>query len=184
MEPWMIALIVTAVVVAAIIVWYAWTRSRSSHLRQQFGPEYGRAVEETGNRRRAESELAQREARAKRIREKSLSPSDRERFLAQWKLCQAQFVDDPPGAVSRADQLLAEIMRTRGYSTENIHERMLDIAAAYPHHSEQYREAGRILELHSRSEASTDELRMAFLHYRTIFDDLLGGSHEKFRRVS
>jgi len=184
MEPWMIVLIVTAIVVAAIIAWYAWTRNRSSHLRERFGPEYNWAVEETGNRRRAESELAQREARARRIREKGLSPSDREKFLAQWKLCQAQFVDDPAGAVSRADELLAEIMRTRGYSTDNIHERMMDIAAAYPHHSEQYREAGRILELHSRGEASTDELRTAFLQYRTIFDDLLGGSNERFRRVS
>jgi len=129
-------------------------------------------------------ELAQREIKAKRIRQQRLTPSDREKFLAQWKLCQAQFVDDPVAAVTRADQLLAEIMRTRGYSTENIHERMVDIAAAYPHHSKEYREAGRILELHSHNQASTDDLRTAFLHYRTIFDDLLGGYDEELRRVS
>jgi hypothetical protein len=184
MEPWVIALIIAFVVVAAIVAWYAWDRSRSSRLKERFGPEYNWAITETGNRRLAESELAQREIRARRIREQRLSPSDQERFLAQWKLCQAQFVDDPAGAVSRADQLLAEIMRTRGYSTDNIHERMLDIAAAYPHHSAEYRQAGRILERHNRSEASTDELRTAFLHYRTIFDDLLGGYDEKLRRVS
>jgi hypothetical protein len=184
MEPWVIALIIVAIVVAAIVAWYAWARSRSSHLRERYGPEYNWAIEETGNRRRAESELAKRESKARQIREHRLSPSDREKFLAQWKLCQAQFVDDPAGAVSRADQLLAEIMRTRGYATDNVHERMMDIAAAYPHHSAQYREAGRILELHDRSEASTDELRTAFLHYRTIFDDLLGGYDEEFRRVS
>ena len=184
MEPWMIALIIAAVVVAALVAWYAWDRSRRTRLKERFGPEYNWAITETGNRRRAESQLAQREIKAKRIREGRLSPSDREKYLAQWKLCQAQFVDDPPGAVSRADQLLAEIMHTRGYSTDNVHERMLDIAAAYPHHSAQYRDAGRILELHSRNQASTDELRNAFLHYRTIFDDLLGGYDEELRRVS
>jgi hypothetical protein len=184
MEPWMIALIIASVVVAAIVVWYAWDRNRSWRLKERFGPEYNWAITETGNRRRAESELARREIKARRIREQRLTPSDREKFLAQWKLCQAQFVDDPAGAVSRADQLLAEIMRARGYSTENVHERMLDIAAAYPHHSAQYREAGRILELHNRSNASTDDLRTAFLHYRTILDDLLGGYDEELRRVS
>lgn len=184
MEPWMIALIIASIVVVALIVWYAWDRNRSSRLKQRFGPEYNLAVTRTGSRRRAEAELAQREIKARQIREQRLSPSDRERFLAQWKLCQAQFVDDPSGAVNRADQLLAEIMQTRGYSTDNMHERMMEIAAAYPHHSEQYSEAVRILELHSRSEASTDQLRTAFLHYRTIFDDLLGGYDEELRRVS
>jgi hypothetical protein len=184
MEPWMIALIIAAFVVVAIVAWYAWDHSRSGRLKERFGPEYNRVIAETGDRRRAESELAQREIRAKRLRDQRLSPSDREKYLAQWKLCQAQFVDDPAGAVSRADQLLAEAMRARGYSTDNVHERMLDIAAAYPNHAAEYREAGQILELHNRSEASTDELRTAFLHFRTIFDDLLGGYDEELRRVS
>jgi hypothetical protein len=184
MEPWIIALIIASVVVVAVIAWVITDRNRSKHLKEQFGPEYNWAITEAGNRRQAEAELTKREIRARRIRERHLSPSDRERFLGQWKLCQAQFVDDPPGAVDRADQLLAEVMRTRGYSTENLHERMADIAAAYPHHAQAYREAGRIFDRHSSGDASTDELRTAFLHYRTIFDDLLGGYDEELRRVS
>jgi hypothetical protein len=185
MEPWIIALIIALVVVAVgVVAWVAYDRNRSKHLKQRFGPEYNWAITETGNRRQAESELARREARAMKLREQRLSPSDRERFLAQWKLCQAQFVDDPPGAVERADQLLAEIMDTRGYATGNIHERITDIAAAYPEHADNYRDAGRIFDRHARGEATTEELRAAFLSYRTIFDDLLGGYDEELRRVS
>jgi|SoiMethySBSTD1v2_1073268.scaffolds.fasta_scaffold209932_3 hypothetical protein len=185
MENWMIvALIISVVVVLAVAAWVMSERNRSKHLQERFGPEYNWAVTEAGNRRHAEAELARREVRARHIREQRLSPSDRERFLSQWKLCQAQFVDDPSGAVDRADQLLVEIMRTRGYSTDNLHERMTDIAAAYPDHADHYREAGRILDRHNRDDASTEELRAAFLHYRTIFDDLLGGYDEELRRVS
>ena len=99
-------------------------------------------------------------------------------------MCQAQFVDDPSGAVDRADQLLVDIMRMRGYAIDNPYERMMDIAAAYPNHAAKYREAGQILARHRRSEASTEELRTAFLHYRTLFDDLLGGYDEEFRKAS
>ena len=184
MQPWIIALIIAVAVVVAVIAWMIADRNRSKHLKERFGPEYNWAITSAGNRRQAEADLARREIRARRIREQRLNASDRERFLSQWKLCQAQFVDDPAGAVDRADQLLAEIMRTRGYSAENLHERMMDIAAAYPHHAQDYREAGRIFARHSSGEASTDELRTAFLHYRTIFDDLLGGYDEELRRVS
>jgi prophage tail gpP-like protein len=185
MEPWMIILIVAvAATVVAIMAWVITDRNRSRHLKEQFGPEYNWAITEAGNRRQAESQLARREIRAKQIREQRLSLADRDRFLSEWKLTQAQFVDDPSGAVERADELLAEIMRTRGYSTGNLHERMADIAAAYPLHADHYREAGKILERHTRGETSTDELRTAFLHYRTIFDDLLGGYDEEYRRVS
>src|SRR6187431_3158426 len=101
MEPWIIALIIASALIVAVIAWVITDRNRSKHLKEQFGPEYNWAITEAGNRRQAEAELKKREIRARRIREQRLSPSDRERFLAQWKLCQAQFVDDPPGAVDR-----------------------------------------------------------------------------------
>jgi hypothetical protein len=183
MQPWIIVTIGVALVLA-IVGWLVYDRSRSSRLKERFGPEYDRTVAETGNRHRAESELARRETHAREIRTRPMGLSDREKFLSQWKLCQAQFVDDPPGAVDRADQLLAEIMRTRGYSAVNPYERMLDIAAAYPDDAEQYREAGRILARHHQGEATTDELRTAFLHFRTLFDDLLGGYDERIRQAS
>jgi hypothetical protein len=183
MQPWIIVTM-AVVIVVAIMGWLFYDQSRRSHLKERFGPEYDRTVAQTGNRHRAESELARREAHAREIRTQAMSLSDREKCLSQWKLCQAQFVDDPPGAVDRADQLLAEIMRTRGYSAVNPYERMMDIAAAYPHHAEHYREAGRILARHHKGEATTEELRTAFLHFRTLFDDLLGGYDERTRAAS
>ena len=185
MQPWMIAIVVVSlVVIAAAVAWFLYDRRRSMRLREHFGPEYNRAILGTGSRRQAEAELARREALAKELRNRPLHPADRDRFLAEWKMCQAQFVDDPAAAVDRADQLLVEIMRTRGYATDNPYERMTDIAAAYPYHAAKYREAGEILARHRHAEASTEELRTAFLHFRTLFDDLLGGRDEELRQTS
>ena len=91
--------------------------------------------------------------------------------------------DDPAGALERADELMVEAMRSRGYSVDP-NDRATDIAAGYPQHADRYREACRILAQHRSGEASTDELRTAFLHYRTLFDDLLGGYDETLRRAS
>jgi hypothetical protein len=180
----MIAVLVGVIVVVAAVGWYLYDQRRSMRLKEHFGPEYNRAVLSASNRRQAEAELARRETLAKELRERPLHPSDRERFLAEWKMCQAQFVDDPAGAVERADQLLVDIMRTRGYAIDNPYERMMDIAAAYPHHADQYRQAGEIIARHRRAEASTEDLRAAFLRYRTLFDDLLGGYNEELRQAS
>jgi hypothetical protein len=184
MQPWMIGIVIGALVVVAVVAWLIYDQRRSSRLRERFGPEYDRTVSNIGNRRRAETELARREVHAKQLRVRPLNPMDRENFLSQWKLCQAQFVDDPPGAVDRADELITEVMGTRGYSTDNPYERMTDIAAAYPRHVDDYREACRILIVHHKSEASTEELRTAFLHYRNLFHDLIGGYDEELKQAS
>lgn len=183
MQPWMIAVLIASIVVIAFVIWIIYDRNRSNRLRQRFGPEYDRAVTELGNRHRAEADLARREAHAKQIRDRQMNPLDRDRFLSQWKLCQAQFVDDPAGALERADELMVEAMRSRGYSADP-NDRATDIAAGYPQHADRYRDACRILARHRSGEASTDELRTAFLHYRTLFDDLLGGYDETLRRAS
>jgi hypothetical protein len=184
MQSWTIPIIVLVVVIAAIAGWLIYERNRSRRLQARFGPEYDRVVSVAGSRRRAESELARREIQARKLRARELSAADRERFLMDWKLCQAQFVDDPRGAVEKADQLLVDIMSTRGYCVDDPDERMTDIVAAYPRHAEGYREAHRIMDRHRHGASSTEDLRAAFLHYRTLFDDLLGGRDEKLERAS
>jgi hypothetical protein len=168
-----IAIVAAAVVIVAALAWVIYSRSRSQRLRQRFGPEYDRMVIETGDRRRAEAALAQREARVRKLRIQPLSVADRHRFMGRWKQCQALFVDDPVNAVQDADLLIDEIMRTRGYTADSREERLGDISAAYPDHAAEYREAHEIVGRHRRGEASTEDLRKAFLEYRDFFDELL-----------
>lgn len=182
MQTWMI--IVVAVLVLLAGAWVILDRRRSKRLQQRFGPAYDETVLEIGNRRRAEAQLQSREIHARQLSERPMNSADRERFRSRWKQCQARFVDDPAGAVDEAGDLLVEILRTRGYAADNFHERTTDIAAAYPQHVERYRQACEILENHRRDPVSTDKLRTAFLDYRDMLDDLLGGYDEKLRRAS
>jgi hypothetical protein len=185
MQNWqLITIAVAAILIVAAVGWWIYNQSRSRHLRNHFGPEYDRAIAETGSRREAEFELAQREARVRNLRIRPLSVSDRRRFNEQWMLCQAQFVDDPAGAVHSADRLLTDVIRARGYAADNPYERMADISAAYPQHATRYRLADELLTRHRRGQGSTEDLRKAFVHYRDLFDEVLGGQDEEFKRAS
>jgi len=182
MQTWMIvALVAIAVLIVGFVIY---DRTRTQRLRQRFGPTYDQTVSELGNRRRAESRLQKREARATELRSHPMDPADQERFQMMWKRCQARFVDAPAGAVEEADDLLAQIMKSRGYIADTLYERTADVAAAFPQHADRYRQACEIVERHRRSPLSTDQLRTAFLHYRDLFEDLIGGYDEKLRRAS
>jgi hypothetical protein len=185
MQAWQIVVLaVVIVVLAAAIGWAFYNRRRSQYLRSRFGSEYDRTVVEFGDRRRAESELARREDRVRHMNIRPLSIVERQKFLDQWVTCQSLFVDDPARAVEQADQLLTDVMRVRGYSTDNPYDRVADISAAYPRHAENYRRADEITARHHRGQATTEELRSAFIHYRSLFDDILGGQDEELKRAS
>jgi hypothetical protein len=47
-----------------------------------------------------------------------------------------------------------------------------------------YRLANEIVSRHRRGEASTEDLRKAFVHYRKLFDEVLGGYDEELKRAS
>lgn len=59
----LIAVIVVAAVVVIALIALLWALSRRRHLRERFGPEYERTVEERGDRRAAERDLRAREER-------------------------------------------------------------------------------------------------------------------------
>jgi hypothetical protein len=179
-----IAIGVGVAVIIAIAGWAIYGRRRSRQLREHFGPEYDRTVTAVGDQSRAESELAQREERIRRLQVRSLTASDRQRFLENWRACQAQFVDDPAGAVRAADNLVVEIMKARGYAFDDPRQRLADISAAYPRRTEEYREATFILAGTRSADASTEDLRKAFVHYRALFDELLGDDFGELRRAS
>lgn len=171
------ALIVVAVVivVALIAAGLMWSRRRrTEHLRDRFGPEYDRAVDAKGGRSKAEAELAEREKRVEKLDIRSLDPSERRDFIQRWTEVQARFVDDPPRAVAFADALLGEVMKARGYPVSDFEQRAGDISVDHPRIVEHYRTAHHIAVRHERGEASTEDLRQAMIHYRSLFDDLVG----------
>jgi hypothetical protein len=172
MPAWEIIVIV-AVIASAIVAWMLIRRNQSRHLRARFGPEYDRLISQQGSRDRAEKELARREKRIARLQIRSLEAAERERFVAEWRADQARFVDDPAGAVTGADRLIADVMRSRGYPVADFEQRVDDISVDHADLVENYRHAREIADRHKRGEAGTEDLRQAMVYYRALFEDLL-----------
>jgi hypothetical protein len=173
MESWQIALIVVLVLVVVSVGWLWMRRQRTQRLTEQYGPEYQRAVEASGDQRAAERELAARQERVKTFEIRPLSTGERDRYLASWKESQANFVDDPSGAISQADVLVQEVMRARGYPMADFEQRTADISVDHPHVLDEYRAAHNIAERHAAGGVETEDLRQAMVHYRALFEDLL-----------
>jgi hypothetical protein len=177
----LVLVIVLAVAVVAILVYH--TRRRAQ-LRAQFGPEYDRAVKTAGSTTRAETAL---EARARRVRTYSivaLSADDRARYSQAWRQLQARFVDEPSAAVAEADTLVTDVMARRGYPMTEFEQRAEDLSVDHPAVVDHYREAHRIAVRHADVGAgvTTEDLRQALVHYRALFEDLLGAENAELQR--
>jgi hypothetical protein len=174
MPTWAWILIAAAaVIVVAGIVAAAMRQRRSATLQQRFGPEYDRTVQQRGSRREAEVELGSRVERRERLEIRALSPAARERYLESWTQVQTQFVDNPAGAVTAADELVASVMNERGYPMDDFEARAADISVDHPQVVERYRSAHGIAQKNDRGEATTEDLRQALKHYRALFEELL-----------
>jgi len=166
------AILVIAMVVTGALV-AARRRKESQRLRERFGPEYDRTVEHFHSRAKAEAELKSRERRVERLNITALEPAEATRFSQAWNALQVRFVDNPKGVVVQADQLVRELMDKRGYPVGDFERRATDISVDHPAVVENYRAAQAIAARDLRGEASTEELRKAVVHYRTLFDELL-----------
>lgn len=166
--------VLVLVLVAGIAALFSYRKHRTERLRTQFGSaEYARAVKEDGNRRHAEAKLEERTQRVEGFHLRPLGAGDRARFLESWRGVQARFVDGPAGAVTEADQLLGDVMSTRGYPVGNFAQRAADISVDHPLVLENYRTAHETALLQTRGQASTEDLRQAMVHYRTLFEELV-----------
>ena len=171
-----IIIIAVAVVVifAAIAIVMSIRKRRTEKLRNQFGSaEYTRAVKEGGSQRKAEAALNERADRVEKLHIRPLAPSDRTRFLASWARVQARFVDGPGSAVTDADQLLGDVMSTRGYPVSDFEQRAADISVDHPLVLENYRAAHQSALRQTKGQANTEDLRQAMIHYRTLFEELV-----------
>src|ERR1700693_824250 len=114
--------IVVIVVLIAVVVagWAFYRQQRRKALRARFGPEYSTAVRQYGDESRAADALAARERRMENIPIRALSREDQQRFIDQWQNVQRDFVDDPASSIQRADVLVCDVMRARGYPMSNF----------------------------------------------------------------
>ena len=174
--------IVVALVVIALILVAAWIASRRRRLQSRFGPEYQRVAEQTGSKWRADSELAARQQRRQKLDIRPLPPESRQRSALGWRQVQADFVDQPYEAVANADKLVTEVMRQRGYPMENFEQHANDLSVDYPQLVDNYRRAHAIAT--REKSANTEELRMAMLQYRNLFQGLLGEPRDGQQRQS
>jgi len=172
------ALILIGVLVAIVVVGIAalifLQKRRTKVLRTQFGPEYSRTLQESGNRRVAEANLEERKKRVERFHIQPLVPGDRSRFVESWNSVQARFVDDPRGSITEADKLIGDVMSARGYPLSDYEQRGADISVDHPLVLESYRAAHEIARRHAQGQASTEDLRQAMIHYRMLFEELMG----------
>jgi FtsZ-interacting cell division protein ZipA len=167
----LIAVLIVIVVLAVVVGWALNRRKRSARLKQHFGPEYDRTVGELGEQRAAEADLIAREKKRKKLDIVELTPEQRREHAATWHRVQADFVDDPRDAVGRAERLVTRVMRERGYPIDDFDQRAADVSVDHPDIVENYRSAHAI---YTSGDISTEDARQAFVHYRALFDRLLG----------
>jgi len=174
MDPKLILLAVAVVLIIAMSAWLYLRKRRSTTagLRHRFGPEYERAVREHGSERKAEAKLTDREKRIEKLNIRELNPMERERFSEQWKSVQSHFVDSPKGAVTEGDDLVSSLMKTRGYPISDFDQRADDISVDHPQVVENYRSAHEIAMRVGKDQATTEDLRTAMIHYRSLFEEL------------
>lgn len=174
-----IILIVVAVIVVGAALWYFARRQRSERLRERFGPEYDRTLNKMRSQARAEAELSSREKRLRNYTIVSLPATEQARYREQWLAVQGHFVERPESAVAEAHRLVQEVMRRCGYPLADFEQSAADLSVDHPDVVENYRAANRIAQRGKGSPASTEELREALVHYRALFEDLLGGDEPR-----
>ena len=179
----LILIVIAAIFVAAALfmIPYLRRKQRTELLQTRFGPEYDRTVHEIGTSR-AEALLLEREKRVEHLSIRELTLDERGRFSTKWRLVQLHFVESPHQAVTEADQLVEQLMTTRGYPVAEFEQRAADISVGHPRVVDYYRVAHQIALRHRRGQATTEDLRKAILYYRSLFDYLLHAelvSHRK-----
>jgi hypothetical protein len=169
-----IILVAVAVLILVGLLAMAFKRfQRSRQLRERFGPEYERVVNETGDRQKAEAELESRLSHVEALDIRPLSAEEVNRFSLEWQSTQAEFVDEPLASVQKADRLIREVMKARGYPVEDFEQRAADISVDYPELVADYRGLHMIAIKEADEQVSTEEMRQAMVHGRALFENLV-----------
>jgi hypothetical protein len=176
-----LALVLAIMLVPAL--WRNGSRRRNERLRERFGPEYDVAVEQYGEARAARI-LEAREERVSKLPLRSLPPSERASFAQSWLLVQHEFVNSPHVAVKNAHELVQRTMHARGYPVDDFNQCVADLSVDYGEIVQNYRAAHALDQANRAGEANTEQLRQALVHYRALFEELLGTPQGKIPPAS
>lgn len=168
-----VLVVITALVLFAVATLLILRTRKSDKLKQRFGPEYDRVVQQRGSSLLAEAVLSEREKRVEKFAIHPLSAGDRERYADEWAGVQRRFVDDPSMAVAEADKLVTKVMTARGYPMGDFEQRAADVSVTYPEVVQNYRSARTIVVSHTHGQSTTEGLRQAMVYFRSLFDELL-----------
>ncbi len=169
-----VAALVAILVVASLAMMQSRAKHRSDTLRRNFGPEYDRALSGSDSKKDAEAQLQSRQERVAQLQLRDLPAEQCERLTRQWTATQMAFVDEPRAAIAQAQSLVDEAMIGRGYPMGDFEQRAADISVDHPYVVRDYRAARDIADQSEMGNADTESLRKAMLHYRSLFDELLG----------
>jgi FtsZ-interacting cell division protein ZipA len=174
MDTNLIVLVVVAILIIALLggLYLRKRKTTTAGLRKKFGSEYDRAVLVHGSERKAEAKLEDRAKRVDSLNLRDLDIAEHERFSQRWEAVQTAFIDSPKGAVAAADDLVSSLMMARGYPMSDFDQRAADISVDHSRVVENYRSAHEIALRVGKDQASTEELRTAMIHYRSLFEEL------------
>jgi hypothetical protein len=165
--------VIVAFIIGALLGTLVTRQRRTKRLQEKFGPEYERTLNELGDRRQAEQELEARLDHVKTLDIRPLSAEESERYTNEWRATQAEFVDEPLVALQKADRIIREVMKTKGYPVEDFEQRVADISVEYPELVTDYRGLHLIAVKEDDEKVSTEEMRQAMVHGRALFENLV-----------
>ena len=64
-------------------------------------------------------------------------------------------------------------MRDRGYPMDDFEQRAADVSVDHPQVVENYREGHRLARASALGDGTTEDLRQAMQHYRSLFEELV-----------
>ena len=170
---WVVIAVAIAVVIIAVAAQAYLSSRRRMGLRDQFGPEYDRTVGESGSRRKAEQELAERERARDELDIRPLTEAARERHLQDWQRAEGRFVDDPELAAREADSIVRSVLEERGYPS-GYDEQAAAVSVDHPRVVERYRHGHQMVHGNGASgDERTENLRKAMVDFRAVFEQLV-----------
>ncbi len=154
-------------------MWLNYLKKQSERLRDRFGTECNRTVQDVGRKTKAESDLKTRERGVEGLEILPLTALDAARSIRSWYGLQGRFVNNPQNVIVQADQLVREVMLKRGYPMGDFKRRAANISVNHPAVVHNYQAAQAIAVRAERGHANLEELRQAVVHYHVLFAELL-----------